>query len=742
MLVAGDALFLYGTFRLPDEEASLLRWGGSAWEVASWPGIKTVTAAQVSGDLLYITGSNDAFPLEWYLGIWAGDHQTVTVLPTEWGNAQLATIVGGQAYVTWGRYRDGVRRSWIARADTAQSWVIEPPTDARHRALEHRGRLFVASGSESWADPDGSDWTRLSVAVGDSLVPLGSDLPLVLEDAISDGEAIWVSSSRFTGSDWRNELWSWDDAGWRSHLLPPELQTSFSRLEVSGGRLHLLTGSEDGAAIWRRDAKADEWERLAINTYPKNSRVSDIDEWGDNLVVAGRFSSIGGVGALNVALRRSDGWSPLGAGEGPDGTVSHLVQAQEGIWCAGEFRTLGRHRAPRLGLWDGDTWRIPPAPPIDDIWHCSTREGALYLFGLPARDDTPGDPSYPVSWSLRGEVWTPHPGLESRTVSLGTALLGSDFYAYGSFTDQSGQASVLAKLVDGEWRPVAGAPGGIVVSASAYRGELFSVGRMAFSHAGATDDSPAATWTGMNWEPVSTPFVDWPSGVRATPRAVIAHGDLLLIWGDFDYVGDLYSPAVVAWDGERYRAFGQGPAGSPLPREIDQVCVVDATVFAAGVFVDHENAPTRGVYRWDGTRWTLIAQTDDRPVRAMQSFQDRLLIGGESVVRDLDLVETATRISSTALSPLQSMIQVEPNPIQGAFRVLLATPLRAGAKWSIHDVSGRRLGGEAVAAGSGSPRVLTFKQDDLDRLGVSRGVYFLRVAEGERTLAARIVVIR
>ncbi len=83
------------------------------------------------------------------------------------------------------------------------------------------------------------------------------------------------------------------------------------------------------------------------------------DGTGPALYVAGRFTSIGGVSANDIARWDGTAWSALGAGIGL-GAVDDIVSALEvydgALYAGGLFSTAGGQPIADLARWDGWTW--------------------------------------------------------------------------------------------------------------------------------------------------------------------------------------------------------------------------------------------------------------------------------------------------------------------------------------------------------------------------------------------------
>jgi len=99
------------------------------------------------------------------------------------------------------------------------------------------------------------------------------------------------------------------------------------------------------------------------DTFPV-PEVRALGEHGGNLVVAGRFNSIGGVPAESVALHDGAAWSPLGSGIGlgPTIFVSALLSTDGSLWAGGRIGTAGGKPSRNIARWTDSATTSAPGP--------------------------------------------------------------------------------------------------------------------------------------------------------------------------------------------------------------------------------------------------------------------------------------------------------------------------------------------------------------------------------------------
>ena len=95
------------------------------------------------------------------------------------------------------------------------------------------------------------------------------------------------------------------------------------------------------------------WKELENGT---NGNVEAIAVNGDNVYVAGSFSTAGGIGANNIAVYNNNtGWSALSSGA--NGTIKALAVATDGkLYAGGSFTSIGGVSAQNVAVWNGNSW--------------------------------------------------------------------------------------------------------------------------------------------------------------------------------------------------------------------------------------------------------------------------------------------------------------------------------------------------------------------------------------------------
>lgn len=147
----------------------------------------------------------------------------------------------------------------------------------------------------------------------------------------------------------------WNGTSWESlGALPLSFRGCNSLAVLANGDL-IAAGST--VARW----SGSQWSTIGVvEGLFSPSSVNALAELPDGrLAIGGRFSSVSGVGASNVAVLDALGWKPLGSGLGTaSGSVAVLrVDANGDLIAGGPFAPQLPAAGPRgLARWNGTTW--------------------------------------------------------------------------------------------------------------------------------------------------------------------------------------------------------------------------------------------------------------------------------------------------------------------------------------------------------------------------------------------------
>jgi hypothetical protein len=103
-----------------------------------------------------------------------------------------------------------------------------------------------------------------------------------------------------------------------------------------------------------------------------------------------------------------------------------------------------------------------------------------------------------------------------------------------------------------------------------------------------------------------------------------ASGDVL-VGGEFDYAGGLYSPGIARWTGQEWQAMSKG-----FDNRVRRIVPYQGQLYAVGSFTQYNNQPCKYIARWNGNDWEPVAppQIND-VVRDAVVWNNRLYLCGD-----------------------------------------------------------------------------------------------------------------
>jgi hypothetical protein len=311
------------------------------------------------------------------------------------GSVNDVVVYRGELVAVGGfRHASGVAADRIARWNGA-AWEAFPGGGADgglFDAIVYADRLIVAGhfdsiggvAADGLAQWDGAHWSALPgnlfIAVDDMVVHAGQ---LVIA-------GIWLVEGPM------EHVARWNGSSWSA--LGGGLDDSIDALGVHDGQLYAaadLPWPDMDPAIWRFDGTA--W---SVFEDQLDDTVYAFGSFDGRLVAAGRFGSIGGVAANNIARWNGSGWSPLGSGLG-NGLGNQRVEALGSyngqLWAGGYFEAAGGAPVGHVARWNGTAWSSPGSGADYTVSAFVPFAGALVTAGSFAQMD--GQPvNYIAAW--------------------------------------------------------------------------------------------------------------------------------------------------------------------------------------------------------------------------------------------------------------------------------------------------------------------------------------------------------
>ena len=244
----------------------------------------------------------------------------------------------------------------------------------------------------------------------------------------------------------------------------------------------------------------------------------------------------------------------------------------------------------------------------------------------------------------------------------------------GSFRFEDGDTTGnVARWTGSELEPLDAGTHGTVNRLSVYENRLVVSGY--FDEAGGLDTGPVAAWDGQSWSPLGE-RLSTGEPIRANIRYMEVSNGKLLAWGYIDRVGSVPTGHVVTWDGTAWTPtsvdsaddvhlvpgflietedgllFGgsfrngshsssglarlEGSRWAPYPARGIRLsayptCALatDEGLVVAGEFtLPGRIATTKGLARWSGDGWEILARSLDEGIYALTEFRGQLIAGG------------------------------------------------------------------------------------------------------------------
>lgn len=233
--------------------------------------------------------------------------------------------------------------------------------DGSGPALYAAGDFTIAGGNAAAriARWNGLSWS----SVGNGLTMGEAEALAVFDDG--GGPALYVGGSfqRAGGAvarrlaKWDGVQWSEVGAGLNGTVLALHVagNAGFSNLLVGGSFTQAGSVSASGIARWTGAA----WSSLGIGVQGTVRAIAGSLGRKGQLFAGGTFAQAGGVSASNLARWDGLNWSTLGS-VGPNDTVNALTFFDDlsgpALYAAGRFTSIGSVGASGIARWDGTDW--------------------------------------------------------------------------------------------------------------------------------------------------------------------------------------------------------------------------------------------------------------------------------------------------------------------------------------------------------------------------------------------------
>lgn len=334
-------------------------------------------------------------------------------------------------------------------------------------------------------------------------------------------------------------------------------------------------------------------------------------------------------GTTFTTVNASTAWDPDGAGPKPELLI-----------VAGVFTTIGGVPANHIAAWDGMQW-LPLGDGITDtmsnndwpeIATLTVYDGMLIVGG---RFQTAGNVTVNNIAAWDGQQWLAlGSGIDDSTdgFMLSAAVYNNQLIVGGSFNQAGGVAVNNIAAWDGSTWSTLGTGLGedsiadSVDTLSVYDGSLIAGG--IFENAGTLTVNNLARWDGSTWSAMG-------SGTNGPVYDMAVQSARLYVGGSFDSIAGTTVSNIASWDGTTWNDLNGGAGPSDYPGKVTRVVVYDGDIIAAGYFLSAGSVAVKHIAAWDGTSWSDmdggITHSDpyqEHRVSTLTAWNNTLFIGG------------------------------------------------------------------------------------------------------------------
>ncbi|MFI4897470.1 MAG: GC-type dockerin domain-anchored protein [Phycisphaerales bacterium JB059] len=332
--------------------------------------------------------------------------------------------------------------------------------DGSGEKLYATGSFTVAGvpGTTNLARWNGSSWE----SVGGGLVNQYSNTMTSFQGDLivggyfdsANGVAGTAKLARWDGTQWhsmdaQSEIFLnsvWDLAVWDDGTTGEQLYVAGNYSDIGG------VGGPDHIAKWDGTTYTPVGGTIggAVPLIVLDLLVADLGD-GEKLYAGGRFLTIDGVPANNIAVWDGTSWSALGDGVTPSAgfaQVLHMTAWDDGngmaLYVGGRFANAGGSPASRVAKWDGTSWSAMGAGLDADCQELVVFDDgsgeALYALGEFAHPDAG---TFVLAKRWNGETWDDY--LTSNDGAFGGIVYdageGNAMHIGGSFSSVEGVSS-------------------------------------------------------------------------------------------------------------------------------------------------------------------------------------------------------------------------------------------------------------------------------------------------------------
>ncbi len=460
-------------------------------------------------------------------------------------------------------------------------------------------------------------------------MPRGQVVATVLwdPDGVGPQPSVLVAVGHFTVANAATSVAMYDGAQWVS-LGAPAATAYLTAAVVHNGEL-VVAGF---GTVHRYVAGA--WQQIATVAAPGSGpMVEAMLSWNGQLVIGGRFDTVLGFTANNIASWNGTTWSPLGAGVGGvvHALANYTVGVTSALWVGGSFGTAGGVTTNNLAAWTGSSWIATPGcnGPVHTLAvRLTAAVTTSYLFvggdfstgGGIAADRV-------VRFNAASNAWVALGTLPVAGSPCSRLFVRNSVSSYDLVAAQDATASLWNGTAWNTLGPSLNTVQGIAqgtsltpeIAAITYFGGRFTVGlRDSYALLGGV-----YSYDGVTWQTVDG------LGIDGAVKAVVAAPTDVVIGGPFRAISGVVMNGVARGGPGAWQPLGGGLTGGS--GEVNALLrLPNGDIVAAGSFSVATGGAANRIARWDGTAWQPLGTGIDGTVRALAQMPNGDIVAGGS----------------------------------------------------------------------------------------------------------------